>query len=48
MKWQQKRLFYMTPQTLVNDIITENCDMRDIVLLVIGTCHASSTSIVMQ
>ena len=46
MKWEQKRLFYMTPQTLVNDIITGNCDVHDIVLLVIGICNASL--IVMQ
>lgn len=26
----------MTPQTLFNDLKTENCDIRDIVLLVIG------------
>ena len=26
----------MTPQTLMNDLKTENCDPRDIVLLVIG------------
>lgn len=26
----------MTPQTLVNDLTSENCDVRDIVLLVIG------------
>jgi ERCC4-related helicase len=27
----------MTPQTLLNDLTTENCDPRDIVLMVIGT-----------
>lgn len=30
-------MFYMTPQTLMNDLATENCDPRDIVLIVIGT-----------
>jgi len=26
----------MTPQTLVNDLLKETCDVRDIVLLVVG------------
>lgn len=26
----------MTPQTLINDLTTENCDARDIILMVIG------------
>lgn len=30
----------MTPQTLINDLTTECCDVRDIVLIVIGTCSA--------
>ena len=29
----------MTPQTLMNDLKTENCDPRDIVLLVIGESY---------
>ena len=35
-QWEEKRVFYMTPQTLINDLTTENCDPRDIVLMVIG------------
>ncbi|KAI9512645.1 hypothetical protein F5148DRAFT_1145967 [Russula earlei] len=35
--WQEKRIFYMTPQTLENDLKTDNCDAREIVLLVVGT-----------
>jgi ATP-dependent DNA helicase MPH1 len=35
-QWIEKRVFYMTPQTLMNDLLTENCDSRDIILLVIG------------
>ena len=35
-QWEEKRIFYMTPQTLINDLTTENCDPRDIVLMVIG------------
>jgi len=30
----------MTPQTLINDLTTENCDARDIVLMVIGMASA--------
>ena len=32
----------MTPQTLVNDLNSENCDPRDIVLLVIGIMFLAS------
>lgn len=41
----------MTPQTLVNDLVHELCDARDIVLLVVGTklsklpCFSCSCSI---
>ncbi|KAI6134141.1 hypothetical protein EV401DRAFT_1909732 [Pisolithus croceorrhizus] len=37
--WAEKRVFYMTPQTLMNDLLTENCDPRDIILLVIDEAH---------
>ncbi|KAG1825591.1 uncharacterized protein BJ212DRAFT_1443684 [Suillus subaureus] len=37
--WEEKRIFYMTPQTLINDLTTENCDARDIVLMVIDEAH---------
>ncbi|KAG1889374.1 hypothetical protein F4604DRAFT_1712018 [Suillus subluteus] len=37
--WEEKRIFYMTPQTLINDLTTENCDARDIVLIVIDEAH---------
>ncbi|KAG0697158.1 hypothetical protein DFH29DRAFT_947571 [Suillus ampliporus] len=37
--WEEKRIFYMTPQTLINDLTTENCDVRDIVLIVIDEAH---------
>ncbi|EJD33934.1 P-loop containing nucleoside triphosphate hydrolase protein [Auricularia subglabra TFB-10046 SS5] len=33
--WEQKRVFYMTPQTLKNDLTAEIMDLRDIVLMVI-------------
>ncbi|KAI0271516.1 hypothetical protein BC834DRAFT_859979 [Gloeopeniophorella convolvens] len=37
--WREKRVFYMTPQTLENDIKNELCDPRDIILLVIDEAH---------
>ncbi|PSS37374.1 hypothetical protein PHLCEN_2v776, partial [Hermanssonia centrifuga] len=37
--WQEKRVVYMTPQTLMNDLKTDNCDPQDIVLLVIDEAH---------
>jgi len=38
-QWQTKRVFYMTPQTLINDLITQTCDPRHIVLIVIDEAH---------
>ncbi|KZW01967.1 P-loop containing nucleoside triphosphate hydrolase protein [Exidia glandulosa HHB12029] len=40
--WEQKRVFYMTPQTLQNDITSENFDIRDVVLLVIDEAHRAT------
>ncbi|KAF8640347.1 hypothetical protein AX17_000019 [Amanita inopinata Kibby_2008] len=40
--WQAKRVFYMTPQTLVNDLVTENCNVQDIILLVIDEAHRAT------
>ncbi|KAK1229390.1 3'-5' DNA helicase [Marasmius sp. AFHP31] len=40
--WKSKRVFYMTPQTLINDLTTENCDARDIVLIVVDEAHRAS------
>ncbi|KAH9006014.1 P-loop containing nucleoside triphosphate hydrolase protein [Lactarius hatsudake] len=37
--WQEKRVFYMTPQTFENDLKTDNCDPRDIILLVVDEAH---------
>ncbi|KAG5648181.1 hypothetical protein DXG03_006136 [Asterophora parasitica] len=41
-QWREKRVFYMTPQTLVNDLTSENCDVRDVVLLVIDEAHRAT------
>lgn len=35
----------MTPQTFENDLKTDNCDPRDIVLLVVGTSNFPATSV---
>ncbi|KAJ7783523.1 hypothetical protein DFH07DRAFT_726924 [Mycena maculata] len=40
--WKEKRVFYMTPQTLINDLVSENCDAGDIVLLVIDEAHRAT------
>ena len=34
-------MFYMTPQTFENDLKTDNCDPRDIILLVVGVLALS-------
>ncbi|CAK5280129.1 unnamed protein product [Mycena citricolor] len=34
--WEEKRVFYMTPQTLINDLISGNFDPSKMILLVIG------------
>jgi ERCC4-related helicase len=38
-QWKNKRVFYMTPQTLVNDLATSTCDPTSIALLVIDEAH---------
>ncbi|KAF9459485.1 hypothetical protein BDZ94DRAFT_1300548 [Collybia nuda] len=40
--WKEKRVFYMTPQTFINDLMTENCDPRDIILLVVDEAHRAT------
>ncbi|KAJ3718264.1 hypothetical protein C8R42DRAFT_675520 [Lentinula raphanica] len=40
--WGRKRVFYMTPQTLINDLQSENCDARDIVLIVVDEAHRAT------
>lgn len=38
-EWQQKRVFFMTPQTLDNDLRTGICDPKRIALLVVDEAH---------
>ncbi|KAF7320220.1 hypothetical protein MKEN_00806500 [Mycena kentingensis (nom. inval.)] len=40
--WGSKRVVYMTPQTLFNDLEKENCDCKDIVLIVIDEAHRAT------
>ncbi|KAI0639199.1 hypothetical protein C8Q77DRAFT_45651 [Trametes polyzona] len=37
--WRNKRVFYATPQTLLNDLINHHVDALDIVLIVIDEAH---------
>ncbi|KAG8864334.1 3'-5' DNA helicase [Tulasnella sp. 330] len=40
--WDRKRVFFMTPQTLYNDIASEAFDPLDVVLLVIDEAHRAT------
>ncbi|KAH8992001.1 P-loop containing nucleoside triphosphate hydrolase protein [Lactarius akahatsu] len=42
--WQEKRVFYMTPQTFENDLKTDNCDPRDVILLVMRHTKGQGTT----
>ncbi|KAM0329912.1 hypothetical protein ACHAQA_004078 [Verticillium albo-atrum] len=41
-EWQSKRVFFMTPQTLLNDISRGYADPKSIVLLVVDEAHRST------
>lgn len=43
-EWQSKRVFFMTPQTIVNDLKTGICDPKKIVLLVVDEAHRATGS----
>ncbi|KAH9950517.1 P-loop containing nucleoside triphosphate hydrolase protein [Amylocystis lapponica] len=40
--YDEKRVFYMTPQTLMNDLVSETLDPKDIVLLVVDEAHKAT------
>lgn len=40
--WREKRVLYMTPQTLMNDLATQNCDVMSIVLIVVDEAHKAT------
>ena len=41
-EWQSKRVFFMTPQTIINDLKTGICDPKKIVLLVVDEAHRAT------
>jgi ATP-dependent DNA helicase MPH1 len=43
-EWQQKRVFFMTPQTLINDLKHGYCDPKKIVLVVVDEAHKATGS----
>ncbi|KAI4190897.1 MAG: hypothetical protein L6R41_000498 [Letrouitia leprolyta] len=43
-EWRSKRVFFMTPQTIVNDLKTGICDPKRLVLLVVDEAHRATGS----
>lgn len=41
-EWTSKRVFFMTPQTMINDLKTGICDPKRIVLLVVDEAHKAT------
>lgn len=41
-EWKIKRVFFMTPQTMINDLKTGYCDAKRIVLLVVDEAHRAT------
>ena len=41
-EWQEKRVFFLTPQTLMNDLKRGICDPKRIVLLVVDEAHRAT------
>ncbi|KAF2203740.1 P-loop containing nucleoside triphosphate hydrolase protein [Delitschia confertaspora ATCC 74209] len=41
-EWANKRVFFMTPQTMINDLKTGICDPKKIVLLVVDEAHKAT------
>ncbi|MCJ1451891.1 3'-5' DNA helicase [Mycoblastus sanguinarius] len=41
-EWQTKRVFFMTPQTIINDLKTGICDPKKLVLLVVDEAHRAT------
>ena len=41
-EWNSKRVFFMTPQTIVNDLKTGICDPKRLVLLVVDEAHRAT------
>ena len=43
-EWKSKRVFFMTPQTILNDLKVGICDPKNIVLLVVDEAHRATGS----
>ncbi|KAK3675702.1 3'-5' DNA helicase [Recurvomyces mirabilis] len=43
-EWLEKRLFFMTPQTVINDLKTGICDPKKVVLVVVDEAHKATGS----
>jgi len=43
-EWLEKRVFFMTPQTVINDLKTGICDPKRIVLVVVDEAHKATGS----
>ena len=41
-EWQTKRVFFMTPQTLINDLKSGICDPKRLVLIVVDEAHRAT------
>ncbi|KAF2858316.1 P-loop containing nucleoside triphosphate hydrolase protein [Piedraia hortae CBS 480.64] len=41
-EWRERRVFFMTPQTVINDLKTGICDPKRIVLLVVDEAHKAT------
>lgn len=41
-EWTNKRVFFMTPQTIINDLKTGICDPKRLVLLVVDEAHRAT------
>ena len=41
-EWRNKRVFFMTPQTLINDLKTGICDPKRLVLIVVDEAHRAT------
>ncbi len=41
-EWSSKRVFFMTPQTIVNDLKSGHCDPKRLVLLVVDEAHRAT------
>ena len=41
-EWRSKRVFFMTPQTIINDLKSGICDPKRIVLLVVDEAHRAT------